>query len=37
VLRGIKPTTVIITNPAYRDEIAKSLSEYGIIADILIA
>jgi SAM-dependent methyltransferase len=37
VLRDIKPATVIITNPAYRDEIAKSLSEYGVIADILIA
>jgi Methyltransferase domain/C-methyltransferase C-terminal domain len=37
VLREIKPTTVIITNPAYRDEIAKSLSDYGVIADILVA
>jgi SAM-dependent methyltransferase len=37
VLSDIKPTTVIITNPAYRDEIAKSLSDYGVIADILIA
>ncbi len=37
VLRDIKPATVIITNPAYRDEIAKSLSDYGVIADILIA
>jgi len=37
VLREIKPATVIITNPAYRDEIAKSLSEYGVIADILVA
>jgi Methyltransferase domain/C-methyltransferase C-terminal domain len=37
VLRDIKPTAVIITNPAYRDEIAKSLSEYGVIADILVA
>jgi SAM-dependent methyltransferase len=37
VLRDIKPTTVIITNPAYRDEIAKSLSEYGVSADILVA
>jgi hypothetical protein len=37
VLRAIDPTVVIITNPAYRDEIGKSLSDLGVVAEILVA
>lgn len=37
VLRDIQPSTVVITNPAYRDEIGKSLSELGVAAEILVA
>jgi SAM-dependent methyltransferase len=37
VLREIKPAAVIITNPAYRDEIAKSLVDLGISAEVLVA
>ena len=37
VLREIQPRTVIITNPAYQDEIGKSLSDLGVAAEILTA
>lgn len=36
-LSAVRPRSVIITNPVYRDEIAKSLAEIGVDADILIA
>ncbi len=36
-LTEVAPRAVIITNPVYRDEIAKSLAELGIVADILEA
>jgi SAM-dependent methyltransferase len=37
VLREIQPRTVVITNPAYTDEIGKALSELGVAAEILVA
>ncbi len=37
LLRDIDPRAVVITNPAYRDEIAKSLSDLGVVAEILVA
>src|SRR5262249_43530607 len=36
-LRAVNPGTVIITNPAYRDEIGKSLADLGVDADVLVA
>lgn len=36
-LRAINPRAVIITNPAYRDEIGKSLADLGVDADVLVA
>jgi SAM-dependent methyltransferase len=37
VLTALRPRTVIITNPAYRDEIGKSLAGLGVAAEILVA
>jgi 2-polyprenyl-3-methyl-5-hydroxy-6-metoxy-1,4-benzoquinol methylase len=37
VLTELQPKAVIITNPAYRDEIAKSLADLGVTAEILVA
>ena len=37
ILTGLQPKAVIITNPAYREEIAKSLAELGVTAEILVA
>jgi SAM-dependent methyltransferase len=36
-LTSIQPKTVIITNPAYREEIAKSLADLGVTAEIQVA
>lgn len=36
-LAALGTRSVIITNPAYRDEIAKQLAELGVDADILVA
>ncbi len=36
-LRELKPATVIITNPAYRDEIATELARLGVPANLLEA
>jgi hypothetical protein len=36
-LTKVDPQSVIITNPSYRDEIAKSLAEIGVTAEILLA
>ena len=36
-LRGSGTRAVVITNPVYRDEIAKSLAELGLTAEILVA
>lgn len=36
-LTELKPTAVIITNPAYRDEIAGQLAALGVDAELLIA
>jgi hypothetical protein len=33
----LKPTTVIITNPAYRGEIADRLEHFGVRAEVLVA
>lgn len=36
-LSDVDPQSVIITNPVYRDEIAKSLADMGVTAEILVA
>jgi hypothetical protein len=36
-LTELHPTTVIITNPSYRDEIAASLDRLGVTAELLVA
>jgi hypothetical protein len=36
-LVDIKPTAVIITNPAYQSEIASALSDLGLLAQVLVA
>jgi hypothetical protein len=37
ILTDLQPGAVILTNPAYRDEIAKSLAGLGVTAEILVA
>lgn len=37
VLAQVQPGTVIITNPAYREEIGKSLADLGVTAELLVA
>jgi len=37
LLRELQPTTVVITNPAYRSEIGAKLAELGVVADLLVA
>lgn len=36
-LRGMGTRVVIITNPVYRDEVARSLSELGVSAEVRVA
>jgi 2-polyprenyl-3-methyl-5-hydroxy-6-metoxy-1,4-benzoquinol methylase len=36
-LTVLQPKAVIITNPAYREEISKSLADLGVTAEILVA
>jgi len=36
-LTTLQPKAVIITNPAYREEISKSLADLGVTAEILVA
>src|SRR5262249_8887016 len=36
-LTALQPKAVVITNPAYQDEIAKSLADLGVTAEILVA
>jgi hypothetical protein len=36
-LASLQPRVVILTNPAYRDEIAKHLAGLGVAADLLLA
>jgi SAM-dependent methyltransferase len=36
-LAELKPTAVIITNPAYRGEIAAHLERLGVVADLMVA
>ncbi|MFS8520987.1 MAG: methyltransferase domain-containing protein [Micromonosporaceae bacterium] len=36
-LAAVRPAAVIITNPAYRDEISRSLAELSVHADLLVA
>jgi 2-polyprenyl-3-methyl-5-hydroxy-6-metoxy-1,4-benzoquinol methylase len=36
-LTSLQPKAVVITNPAYKEEIAKSLADLGVTAEILIA
>jgi SAM-dependent methyltransferase len=36
-LTSLQPKAVVITNPAYREEIGKSLAELGVTAEILVA
>jgi hypothetical protein len=36
-LSTLQPRAVVITNPAYRDEIAASLGELGVSAELLVA
>ena len=36
-LTQLRPSSVIITNPAYRGEIAASLARLGVEAELLIA
>jgi hypothetical protein len=36
-LTELQPKAVIITNPAYREEIGKSLADLGVTAEILVA
>lgn len=37
VLTDLQPRTVVITNPAYLEEIRKSLVDLGVTADVLVA
>ena len=37
VLTDLRPRTVIITNPAYRDEVASQLDALGVPAEVLVA
>lgn len=36
-LATVRPEAVVITNPAYRDEIGKSLAALGVTAELLVA
>ena len=36
-LTKLQPKVVIITNPAYREEISKSLADLGVTAEVLVA
>lgn len=36
-LAQVQPRAVVLTNPAYRDEVEASLSELGVTADLLVA
>lgn len=36
-LREVQPGTVIITNPAYREEIGAALTQLGVAATLLVA
>jgi 2-polyprenyl-3-methyl-5-hydroxy-6-metoxy-1,4-benzoquinol methylase len=36
-LTSLQPKAVVITNPAYREEISKSLADLGVTAEILVA
>ncbi|HTJ35959.1 MAG TPA: methyltransferase domain-containing protein [Dactylosporangium sp.] len=36
-LTTLQPKAVVITNPAYKEEIAKSLADLGVTAEILVA
>jgi SAM-dependent methyltransferase len=36
-LTGLAPRSVIITNPAYRDEVSSSLAALGVNAEVLVA
>jgi 2-polyprenyl-3-methyl-5-hydroxy-6-metoxy-1,4-benzoquinol methylase len=36
-LTTLQPKAVVITNPAYREEISKSLADLGVTAEILVA
>jgi 2-polyprenyl-3-methyl-5-hydroxy-6-metoxy-1,4-benzoquinol methylase len=36
-LTTLQPKAVVITNPAYREEIAKSLADLGVTAELLVA
>jgi SAM-dependent methyltransferase len=36
-LTSLQPKAVIVTNPAYREEVAKSLADLGVTAEILVA
>jgi 2-polyprenyl-3-methyl-5-hydroxy-6-metoxy-1,4-benzoquinol methylase len=36
-LTTLQPKAVVITNPAYKDEIGKSLADLGVTAEILVA
>jgi hypothetical protein len=33
----VRPEAVVVTNPAYQDEIRKSLEELGVTAELLLA
>jgi hypothetical protein len=37
VLTEIRPGAVVITNPAYREEIAAQLRRLGVTAEVLVA
>ena len=36
-LTTLQPKAVVITNPAYKEEIAKSLADLGVTAELLVA
>jgi 2-polyprenyl-3-methyl-5-hydroxy-6-metoxy-1,4-benzoquinol methylase len=36
-LTSLQPKAVIVTNPAYREEVGKSLADLGVTAEILVA
>ena len=36
-LTELQPAAVVITNPAYREEIAAALAELGVVAELLVA
>jgi hypothetical protein len=36
-LASVRPEAVVVTNPAYQDEIRKSLEELGVTAELLLA